>query len=217
MPTQNALALRAACADESRARATTRWRGIWAGVVVVAFADQLTKAAAPALADLTDIVEPAENRELLLGLAALPAWATAALALAVGAAFLVPLRRGYAAGSLAGWVVVLTLGGALGNLIDRIALGGVRDFLVLPFALANLADLCVIAGLVGYALTRRASNEPETAPRSPSVSSPAAAVAVANRRRGGRRRRLMNRGPMSGGISDRGSRPTRPGRRHRWC
>lgn len=43
----------------------------------------------------------------------------------------------------------LILGGAIGNLIDRIALGGVRDFIYLKFinfAIFNVADMAVTVG-----------------------------------------------------------------------
>ena len=38
------------------------------------------------------------------------------------------------------------------NTLDRIRLGGVRDFIVTPWAIINVADLCVIAGLVGLVI-----------------------------------------------------------------
>lgn len=42
----------------------------------------------------------------------------------------------------------LIIGGALGNLIDRILLGGVRDFLEVPgFAIMNLADWFISIGI----------------------------------------------------------------------
>lgn len=43
----------------------------------------------------------------------------------------------------------LMLGGAVGNLIDRIMLGGVRDFIYfksINFAIFNVADICVTIG-----------------------------------------------------------------------
>ena len=54
------------------------------------------------------------------------------------------LRRGAAAGSLG-----LILGGALGNLIDRIRFGGVVDFLDFQvWPVFNLADSCITVGAV---------------------------------------------------------------------
>jgi hypothetical protein len=46
------------------------------------------------------------------------------------------------------------VGGALSNLVDRLLLGAVRDFLAVAHVVVNLADLAVLAGLVGYGLTR---------------------------------------------------------------
>ena len=46
----------------------------------------------------------------------------------------------------------LELGGALGNLIDRIRLGYVVDFVKLPYWPAfNVADSCVVIGAIGLA------------------------------------------------------------------
>lgn len=62
----------------------------------------------------------------------------------------------------------LVLGGALGNLIDRIVLGGVRDFIYLKsinFAIFNVADMAVCVGgllfAVGMIIDLRKSNKKE--------------------------------------------------------
>jgi lipoprotein signal peptidase len=47
----------------------------------------------------------------------------------------------------------LVAGGTIGNTLDRIRLGSVRDFLVLPGAIVNFADVAVAAGIIGLALT----------------------------------------------------------------
>jgi signal peptidase II len=61
----------------------------------------------------------------------------------------------------------LQLGGALGNLIDRIRLGHVTDFLDFgPFPVFNVADASIVAGvlvLVFLMLTER-QEQPEEAP-----------------------------------------------------
>lgn len=48
------------------------------------------------------------------------------------------------------------LGGAIGNLIDRIALGGVRDFIYLKsinFAIFNVADMAVTVGAIALVIS----------------------------------------------------------------
>jgi lipoprotein signal peptidase len=46
----------------------------------------------------------------------------------------------------------LVAGGTIGNTLDRIRLGSVRDFLVTPWAIVNLADFAVAAGIIGLAI-----------------------------------------------------------------
>ena len=46
----------------------------------------------------------------------------------------------------------LVAGGALGNTLDRLRLGSVRDFMVTPWAIINVADLAVAAGVIGLAI-----------------------------------------------------------------
>ena len=46
----------------------------------------------------------------------------------------------------------LVAGGTLGNTLDRLRLGAVRDFMVTPWAIINVADLAVAAGVVGLAI-----------------------------------------------------------------
>ena len=62
----------------------------------------------------------------------------------IAALWLVPRTRSprqIAAGAL-------LLGGAVGNLVDRVVWGTVRDFLPLGPVVANLADLAVLTGLL---------------------------------------------------------------------
>ena len=47
----------------------------------------------------------------------------------------------------------LVAGGTIGNTLDRLRLGAVRDFLVLPWAIINVADIAVAAGVIGLAIT----------------------------------------------------------------
>jgi signal peptidase II len=43
----------------------------------------------------------------------------------------------------------LVLGGTLGNVADRMQLGAVRDFVATPWAIVNVADIAVAAGVIG--------------------------------------------------------------------
>ena len=58
-------------------------------------------------------------------------------------------------GSVPPWIVGLLVGGALSNLLDRLTVGAVRDFLPTPLVIYNLADLAVIVGLLGFLLEAR--------------------------------------------------------------
>jgi signal peptidase II len=46
------------------------------------------------------------------------------------------------------WIPGLVLGGALSNMIDRMRFGGVRDFITTRWAIINVADLFVVAGVL---------------------------------------------------------------------
>jgi signal peptidase II len=46
----------------------------------------------------------------------------------------------------------LVAGGTIGNTLDRVRLGSVRDFLVTPWAIVNFADFAVALGIVGLAI-----------------------------------------------------------------
>ena len=80
-------------------------------------------------------------------------WVLAAVALAIVAFLLAWLRR--ADGALAGTALGLVIGGAIGNVVDRVRFGAVVDFLDFHVAgyhwpAFNLADaaICVGAGLL---------------------------------------------------------------------
>jgi len=54
------------------------------------------------------------------------------------------------------WSLVLVLGGAAGNLIDRLRLGYVQDWgMFFGTSIVNLADVSIAIGLVWYASTLR--------------------------------------------------------------
>ena len=97
-----------------------------------------TLAVLPALIILTG--------DLVLKNAALAATILSLVILA--AVFILFLRYPWNTGSLIGFGMVL--GGALGNLYDRLCLGGVRDLFRLDFIhfyIFNLADVGVVAGV----------------------------------------------------------------------
>ena len=52
------------------------------------------------------------------------------------------------------------VGGMVGNLLDRIRFGAVRDFLVTPWAIINFADIAVAAGILGVAISLAARVPP---------------------------------------------------------
>ena len=46
----------------------------------------------------------------------------------------------------------LVVGGMVGNVVDRVRLGAVRDFLVTPWAICNVADVAIAVGIVVFAV-----------------------------------------------------------------
>lgn len=108
--------------------------------------DQLAKAAAPHLHSA--LLAPAQNPDYAFG-----AVGGSALALIVGTVVVLALFLAVI-GRLAGRVGIspalpaLIAGGMLGNTLDRIHFGAVRDFLVIPGGIINLADLAVAAGVI---------------------------------------------------------------------
>jgi len=81
-----------------------------------------------------------------------------AVALALLAGLLYARRRLPAAERLSHWGILLVIGGALGNLYDRLTLGFVVDFLDFRvWPVFNLADSCICMGAVclGLGVLRR--------------------------------------------------------------
>ena len=67
------------------------------------------------------------------------------------------------------WSLALILGGAVGNLVDRVRFGEVTDFILLAwrgheFPVFNVADMCVTFGVVLFALVWTHDGEPGAAP-----------------------------------------------------
>jgi len=97
------------------------------------------------------LVSPTTNEELALGVASFDVglgWLLliGGLALALlGHAAVLSQRSTLAAVGFG-----LLFGGILGNLIDRLATGGVHDWLDLGLAIANLADFYIVFGLGWY-------------------------------------------------------------------
>jgi signal peptidase II len=124
-----------------------------AAVVVV---DQTTKVAADLLGHWRrhgPPVVPLRNPRLSLGLAAGPRLLML-LAMAVGITLVTAYGvRAANHDSRTAWIPAVVIGGALSNLIDRILLGAVRDFLAIGhIVVVNLADLGVLVGVLGYGL-----------------------------------------------------------------
>jgi len=93
-------------------------------------------------------VDVAHNPRYALGVlgGSVPAMVIGTVAvLAVFAAVIVPLA--YRVG-LPAWIPGLVLGGAVSNMIDRVRFGSVRDFIATGFAIINVADLFVLAGVL---------------------------------------------------------------------
>ena len=64
------------------------------------------------------------------------------------------------------WSLALILGGAIGNLIDRVRSGEVTDFILLAwrgheFPVFNVADVCVTCGVILFALVWTHDPEPQ--------------------------------------------------------
>jgi signal peptidase II len=67
------------------------------------------------------------------------------------------------------WSLALILGGAIGNLVDRVRVGEVTDFILLAwrgheFPVFNVADMCVTCGVILFALVWTHDPEPQPEP-----------------------------------------------------
>jgi signal peptidase II len=135
---------------------------LWAGLLalLVLVADQAAKAIAEErimLGEQVDVFGPLEftlthNRGVAFGMAG---GAGAPLVLVVLVALAVVLYLfSRDAGRPWMWLAVgLLIGGALGNLVDRIRLGHVTDFIDLPpWPPFNLADMAITFGVIGLVI-----------------------------------------------------------------
>ncbi|MFC3183108.1 signal peptidase II [Cypionkella sinensis] len=149
--------------------------------VIVFLLDQLSKLGVIRLLSIRErgeieVLDPllnfrwAENRGVNFGLFANSAefmrWVLIAVAIAISAWVLVWLRREKAGR----WSMIaggLLIGGALGNVVDRIAYGYVADFLTMsccgyenPYSF-NIADIAIFAGAIGLVLFSGKSGKPK--------------------------------------------------------
>jgi signal peptidase II len=154
-----------------------RWLWLSAGVLAV---DQLTKAAvlatlregdAWAVAPFLSVVltfNTGAAFSFLAGASGWQRWFFAAIAIAAAVLIVTLLRRG--GGALYSAGLALILGGALGNLYDRLALGKVVDFVLFHYAgwaypAFNAADSAITLGaaLLIVDSFRRRHHEPAEA------------------------------------------------------
>jgi signal peptidase II len=150
------------------------WARAVATLVVVVGADQLTKAI------VRDSIARGDSRRLIPGVDlvhvrndgvafGLLGGGGVALAVLTGVALVVLLAY-FWANSARPWAWLptgLLLGGALGNLVDRLAEGAVTDFVDLPLWPAfNLADVAITVGVVALLLVLDASGRQEAPARS---------------------------------------------------
>ncbi len=75
------------------------------------------------------------------------------------------------------WIPALVIGGGLANTLDRARFGVVRDFIRTPWAIVNVADLCVIAGVaflivLGLMRLSRSDRDPLPIPRTRAAADP---------------------------------------------
>jgi lipoprotein signal peptidase len=124
-----------------------RWIAVSVPVVAaVVLDDQVTKSAA-AKAGLV-----AHNPAYALGVVGGPATLLILGTILVMVAFIAFVARPAVAFGVSPIAPALIVGGMLGNAIDRVRLGAARDFVTTPWAIVNLADIAVAAGIVTFVL-----------------------------------------------------------------
>lgn len=146
-----------ACAKEDHDKALPNvGRSAALFAVATVLVDQVSKAVATGLAagHTSGAIVPLPNPELSLGLARASVPVTV-VACALG----IVAFGGYAVlaaldGRLRAWVPGFLVGGALSNLLDRVVVGAVRDFLATPWVIVNVADVAVVAGVLGFLAAR---------------------------------------------------------------
>jgi signal peptidase II len=159
LPRASSHVLRASTGSPPRREAVVR-RGVFYLVLVIVI-DQLSKALGTWVGN-TAVTHPVTNDRFSLGLAG-GSLSTMVLVTVAGIVLFGAYVTWQAVcGRLSAWVPGLLMGGALSNLLDRLVLGAVRDFMATPWVLWNLADLAVLLGIAGYALGHLHRPEPTT-------------------------------------------------------
>jgi lipoprotein signal peptidase len=120
--------------------------------------DQASKALAHAGLLGTGWVDPVVNADLALGLVGGAPSHELLLGVLVAVLVGLVLRRRLAAGRIGLLPAALIIGGSLGNLLDRALSGGVRDFIVGPGIVFNVADVALLVGVLLAVLPLVASN-----------------------------------------------------------
>ena len=159
------------------ARGQLRWLGLTAVAIAL---DQLSKAwirAHIALYDsrellpvfsLTHRENPGAAFSFLAGAAGWQRWLFTLLAAGVSVALIVWLKRMPRTAQVSAAALAFILGGAFGNLIDRVRFGAVTDFILVywqqhMFPAFNVADSCITIGagllLLDVYLGQRASGK----------------------------------------------------------
>jgi lipoprotein signal peptidase len=124
--------------------------------LVVTTADQVARAFALAITEGNPSGAPSA-RATHLGLGVFdPSLRLVALLAAIGiiAVGVVGLRRAQA-GLLPAWVPGFLIGGAASTVLDRFAGGAVADLLAAPWSVCTIADLAIVAGVVGWIVADR--------------------------------------------------------------
>jgi lipoprotein signal peptidase len=114
--------------------------------------DQATKSAVTAgwAGSRQGALIPVHNRGLSLGTLHASASTLVAIMVVGLIALGVVVLGGAARGEVPPWVAGVTLGGACSNLSDRVVTGAVRDVFAVQRVVLNLADLALVAGVVGW-------------------------------------------------------------------
>lgn len=113
--------------------------------VAIVLLDQLSKTLAATGLIRAPFIEPGLNQDLALGIVGDSTAVEVTLAVAGIVAVWLRTRR-LRSEPIGRIAVALFMGGCVGNAVDRIALGGVRDFIVGPGIVYNLADVALLVG-----------------------------------------------------------------------